>query len=314
MKQSPDYATLLFSLLCCFLLINCSANKKAFTNNSKKETIQNFSSLLKERYVDEKLGTEVAKTLTSLEQQGYFNQATTPEVFASLIQEKAQKITKDKHLYIRARKKKAKQKSTNKVVPKKSSAKMLPGEIGYIYLSSFMVDNSTIDDLILKVLSSKSLIIDLRNNGGGSPDKVKHLSNYFFDKSTHLNTLYWRKGNQYNEYWTAEIAEKRLNKIPIYLLTSKKTFSAAEEFTYNLQALKRATIIGEQTGGGANPGVFLKVSPHINAFIPEGKAINPITKTNWSEGILPDIKCSATEALEVALDQKDKGRIQKIPD
>jgi C-terminal processing protease CtpA/Prc len=87
----------------------------------------------------------------------------------------------------------------------------------------------------------------------------------------------------------------------VYVLTSKRTFSGAEEFTYNLKNLKRATIIGETTGGGAHPGGGFRISEHFGMFIPTGRAISPITKTNWEgTGVTPDVNVPADQALLVA--------------
>lgn len=85
------------------------------------------------------------------------------------------------------------------------------------------------------------------------------------------------------------------------MLTSARTFSGAEEFSYNLQQLKRATLVGEPTGGGANPGGTRQLTPYFSAFVPGGRAINPITKTNWEHtGVTPDVKVAATDALVTA--------------
>ena len=84
------------------------------------------------------------------------------------------------------------------------------------------------------------------------------------------------------------------------MLTSKRTFSGAEEFTYNLKNLKRATIIGETTGGGAHPGGGFRISEHFGMFVPTGRAISPITKTTWEgTGVTPDISVPADQALLV---------------
>src|SRR5206468_11911867 len=84
-------------------------------------------------------------------------------------------------------------------------------------------------------------------------------------------------------------------------LTSGRTFSAAEEFTNNLKTLKRATIVGETTGGGANPGGMERLSDHFGAFVPNGRAINPVTQTNWEgTGVAPDIAVAADQALAAA--------------
>ena len=94
---------------------------------------------------------------------------------------------------------------------------------------------------------------------------------------------------------------KRLTGKPVFVLTSKRTFSGAEEFSYNLKNLKRATIIGETTGGGAHPVSGHRVDDHFMIGVPFAKAVNPISKTNWEgTGVEADVKVPADEALDVA--------------
>ncbi len=151
--------------------------------------------------------------------------------------------------------------------------------------------------------NTDALIIDLRRNGGGQPEMVALLSSYLFNQRTHLNDIYSRFDNRTQEYWTSEtVAGKRYGESkPVYVLTSKRTFSAGEEFTYNLKNLKRATIIGETTGGGAHPVRPHRLTDHFMIGVPFARAINPITKTNWEGvGVTPDIETTAEQALKVA--------------
>lgn len=132
---------------------------------------------------------------------------------------------------------------------------------------------------------------------------VALISSYLFgDKPVHLNDLYWRKGDRTDEFWTKPAAAaKKFPDKDVYVLTSNRTFSAGEEFTYNLKNLKRAIIVGETTGGGAHPGGMERLSEHFGVFIPTGRAINPISKTNWEgTGVEPDIKVPKEQALKVA--------------
>lgn len=132
---------------------------------------------------------------------------------------------------------------------------------------------------------------------------IQLLTSYLVAVPTHLNTFHVRKTNSEEQFWTAAHVDgpRYLDK-EVYVLTSGGTFSAAEEFTYNLKNMKRATIVGETTGGGAHP-VDLHYLKDIKfaAMIPFGRAINPITKTNWEgTGVEPDVKVKIEDALSKA--------------
>ena len=100
---------------------------------------------------------------------------------------------------------------------------------------------------------------------------------------------------------------KRLTDVPLYVLTSGRTFSAAEEFSYDLKCLKRATLVGERTGGGAHPGDVHEIEGLLGVFIPDGRAINPVTGTNWEGvGVEPDLAVAAPQALDAALREAHK--------
>src|SRR5262249_37311884 len=153
--------------------------------------------------------------------------------------------------------------------------------------------------------NTDALIIDVRKNGGGSPGMVALVCSYLFDgRPRHLNSLAWRKsgGEEVQQWWRLPyVPGKRYIDKDVYVLTSKRTFSAAEEFTYNLQTQKRATIVGEATGGGAHPGGPQPINDHFAVWIPSGRAVNPITKTNWEgTGVKPDIEVPADQALKTA--------------
>ena len=147
-----------------------------------------------------------------------------------------------------------------------------------------------------------AIIIDLRENGGGDPKMIALVSTYLFSKPTHLNDLWERKGSITQQYWTLPyVPGKRLDDKLAYVLTSKRTFSGAEEFSYNLKTLKRATIVGETSGGGAHPVSGYRIDDRFMIGVPFARAINPITHTNWEgTGVEPDVKVSAADALSTA--------------
>ena len=132
---------------------------------------------------------------------------------------------------------------------------------------------------------------------------IQLISSYLFEEPTHLNSFYIRKRDTTKEFWTQpDIQGKRRSEVPVFVLTSGRTFSAAEEFAYNLKHLGRATIVGETTGGGAHPVERFRVEGYpIVVSLPFGRAINPITGTNWEgTGVEPDIKVAADQALDTA--------------
>lgn len=183
---------------------------------------------------------------------------------------------------------------------------ILPGNISYLDLRYFD-DPALAEDKAVHVMAvmanSQAAIIDLRHNGGGDPRMVGVLASYFLGpEPVHFNSLYWREGDELHEFRTMEqVTGKRMLDIPVYVLVSGRTGSAAEDFAYSLQAQKRITVIGERTVGAANPGWRFDLGHGFSAFIPTGKAINPITGGNWEKtGVLPDIEVQASVAKDYA--------------
>jgi retinol-binding protein 3 len=132
---------------------------------------------------------------------------------------------------------------------------------------------------------------------------VQLVSSYLFDQPTHLNSLYFRPTDRTDQFWTLpHVPGRRFGQEkPIYVLTSSRTFSAAEEFTYNLQNLERATVVGDTTGGGAHPGGVRRVGEHFGVFVPSGRAINPVSNTNWEgTGVRPDVAVPTDHAMQTA--------------
>jgi hypothetical protein len=147
-----------------------------------------------------------------------------------------------------------------------------------------------------------AIIFDLRQNGGGDPAQIQLISSYLFEDPVHLNDLYARATDSTENYWTLPyVPGAKADKADVYVLTSARTFSGAEEFSYNLQNLKRATIIGETTGGGAHPTRSMIVQKDFILRVPFARAINPVSKTNWEgTGVKPDIAVPAAEAFDRA--------------
>ena len=153
------------------------------------------------------------------------------------------------------------------------------------------------------VCGTYALIIDLRHNGGGSVEGVVFWCSYLFgDQPVHLNDIFHRDTGETRQFWTLPyVPGTRYVDRPVYLLTGPRTFSGGEELCYNLQALGRAELIGETTGGGAHPTRGFRISPAVHIGIPDARSINPVTGTNWQgTGVVPDTPVPADQAYDVA--------------
>ncbi|MDZ3832113.1 MAG: S41 family peptidase [Sphingopyxis sp.] len=148
-----------------------------------------------------------------------------------------------------------------------------------------------------------ALIIDLRRNGGGM-ETLDMILSHLLPPGSPLSGVYDRPSDRLTPRLSPPApAGRRFGEDkPVYVLTSKRTFSAAEALAYDLQALKRAIIVGEITGGGANPFEYRRVHPHFALSLPEQRSVNPITGTNWQGvGVKPDVAVPAADALDKAL-------------
>ena len=165
--------------------------------------------------------------------------------------------------------------------------------------------------------NSDAIIIDLRDNYGGGASMYLFLISYFFDSEmVHLSDLINRHSESTQQFWTLPyVPGKRLPDVDLFILTSKRTFSAAEEFTYDLQSLERAVVVGESTGGGAHLTTRMVVDDNFYIFIPFAGSRNPITKTNWeSVGVQPDVEVAEVDALKASHLLALKALIKKTTD
>jgi retinol-binding protein 3 len=289
---------------------------------TRTQVIDTILKRLNDSYVFPEVAKKMEQSIRERVSKQEYDQITSAKQFATKLTTDLQAVSNDKHLRVRY---------SSQAIPERgpqrepsaaereqrlreltwmnhgfAKVERLPGNIGYLEFYNFM-DEALGADTVAAAMNfingTDALIIDMRNNGGGNPEMVALVCSYLFGpEPVHLNDLYWREGNRTQEFWTRkEITGKRYLNKDVYVLTSKRTFSGAEEFTYNLKNLKRATIVGETTGGGAHPGGMFRLNEHFGAFVPTGRAISPITKTNWEgTGVAPDISVPADQSFLTA--------------
>lgn len=294
------------------MFFGCQAQPK---NQRHAELVENLANKLQENYVFEKEAVAMHDLLLSNLKNGRYESYEENVALADILHEDLRALINDKHLRVRFGKERS---GASKFAGRQmkrlpnglGEVEVLEGNIGYLELTGFSNPNGGYRKSLMKKMTSlaevNAVIFDLRNNGGGSPESVKLISSYLFPEGeeVHLNSLYYRNQDRKIDFYTLkEVDGPRLSNTPIYILTSDFTFSAGEEFCYNLKNLKRATLIGETTGGGAHPVNFYPITKDIAAIIPIGRAINPISGTNWEGvGVTPHYEVDESLALEKALE------------
>jgi C-terminal processing protease CtpA/Prc len=182
----------------------------------------------------------------------------------------------------------------------------LPGNVGYIDIRYFHRPEwagDTVSAAMNFVADTDALILDLRRCTGGFPATVALFCSYLFGNEPILvGSIYWRDEDRVQEFWTqSQVPGRRFENKPVYALISKSTFSGGEGFASILQSRKRAILLGDKTDGGANAGASFRLHPHFEVFIPIGRAIDPLTGSNWEgTGITPDISIPQEQAFNAA--------------
>ena len=282
----------------------------------KKHVIQQAAADLQQYYFDRNVARETADALLAHEKNGDDNAATQGPAFAELLRTQMRDASHDMHLVVEYSQNPlpsgpppqtaASQELYRQAMLQRNcmfrQVERSPNRIGYLKLDFFpdtSVCGATAKAAMAKLNDADAIIFDLRDNTGGFPDMVSLLASYLFD---HPVYLYSPRGAPTTDSWThSPIAGNKLADKPVYVLTSRTTWSGAEQFSYDLKMLKRATLVGETTRGGAHAGVFHRIDDHFGMGIPEQKPINPYGKSDWEGvGVAPDVKVNASDALVTA--------------
>ena len=279
--------------------------------------VERAAQLLDELYVFPDVGRRMAGALRRAEVGGQYEDITDGQVFALRLHDDLQAITHDEHLgvhfspQVQPRDQPGRSPESSAAARRRVLAgncgfekvEHLPPNIGYLKFDEFddaRICASTAAAAMNFLANSDALIIDMRDNHGG---RGQGIINYLFARPTHFMDTYTRADHAIHEGWTApRVPGRKFIGKPVFVLTSKQTFSNAESFSYALKTLERATLIGETTGGGAHPMEVLRIDDHFSISVPVGQSISPITHTDWEgTGVEPDIKVPAADALAEAL-------------
>lgn len=306
--------------------IMAQKNNRPISEIEKKQILEKAFLLLNEKYIFPGKVPPMEKIITGKLKEGAYAQLSTLSEFLQSVNKDLETLSNDRHVNIfydpiRVKQIEAESKGEadvpavnpeflnrarfeNFMVRK---AERLDGNVGYLKLDLFLDLNISRPTLLAAMnflTNSAALIIDLRKNGGGHANAVNFMVNYFLPDSTLTNQFTSRLSKTTTNIYTSHDNQitKFPGNIPLYILVSKRTSSAAEAFAYTLQAFKRATVIGDTTNGEANPGFALAINKEMWIMIPTSLNVSIITKTNWQgTGVVPDVKIKSERALEAAL-------------
>jgi tetratricopeptide (TPR) repeat protein len=310
-----------FLLTIIFLIIfNSTLSSQAtdtLNQSYKDRVLLKVSRLIEEKYVIPEKAKITANKFKDIWQSGPYDLIKNYEEFARQITKDLITITKDKHIKCRVRKASSMGESSEGPLhhpvryhllglkENKGFHKLewLDGNIGYLDIRRFYYFpdiKERVTGAIAFLSQASAIIIDVRENGGGSGD---YLSSYFLPYPTQLNSWYSREDDFLTEFWTHEdIGMEPLLEVPVFILTGKNTFSAAESFAFDMQVRGRAILIGDSTKGGAHSVDLYPIDDQFEIYIPTVRAINPVTDTNWEgSGVIPDILVASEDPLDSAI-------------
>lgn len=289
---------------------------------TRQKTIDAISSKLTEYYVYPDVAAKMIAAVQEHQKKGDYNSITDGNEFADAVSRDLRAVSHDQHLFVAYNPFALPEQPGSSSGPHEpspaeqarframleqqnctfSKLEILNHNIGYIKFGAFPppdICGPTVVAAMNFLAHTDALIFDLRENHGGDPNMVDFIVSYLFRQPTHINDLTNRHDNETHQYWTLPwVLGPRFVDQPVYVLTSHETFSGGEEFTFDLKTQKRATIVGETTGGGAHPVQSMPAGDHFTIGVPFGRPINPVTKGDWEgKGVEPDVKVSAADAL-----------------
>jgi retinol-binding protein 3 len=313
------------ALLALPALIGQEAEDPALAAAKKQAIVDEVAKLLEENYIFPETSKKLEAHLRTRLKNGDYDKLGGSREFAEAVSQDLLAVGKDKHMGFAYAPERAadirrlESRSEDEAIAARErrlavmrsdnfgfrKVERLPGNIGYLDFRFFGSADEAGPTMIAAMnflAFCDAVIVDLRQNGGGDTTGIQLLCSYFFSEMTHLNDIRYRDEAKDENYWTLPYVPgpKPVNA-DLYILTSSRTFSGAEEFSYNMKNLKRGTIVGETTGGGAHPTDAKIVQNDFILRVPFARAVNPYSKTNWEgTGVAPDVQVQAAEAFDRA--------------
>lgn len=290
--------------------------------------VEKIAETVANKYFDQKVGCNIAEHLRKGLANGSYDNISSPQILAEQLTKDMYELTHDRHLLVKVISKTAIAPTKSQISSRQEQAvrenygipkvEILPGNIGYIVLTAFYRPEeawNTIRAALCLVNNTDALIIDLRNNGGGSPVTLNMMISQIINlKGTPIFEIIQRDSEPVR--YITESSEKsyQLEKKPVFILTSKNTYSAGEGLAFFLQEHHRAIIIGESSAGASNRSHPYSINQQYEVSVSNGAVRSLLTGKNWEGvGVIPDISSMPSDAPRVAHIHALQVLIQKAP-
>ncbi|KPJ89636.1 MAG: hypothetical protein AMS18_12315 [Gemmatimonas sp. SG8_17] len=311
---------LLWCICACPAAVHAQQPSSLGNRTYKNELIEEIARLLESKYVLPDKAKGYAEEFRLRSAAGYYDSYQDAAEFAAKVTADLVAITNDSHISLRVIQ--SSDVGDNTASSLRHPARLarlgsienlgfykldwIEGNVGYLDLRRFypISESKGMVDAAMRFLAdADAIIIDLRENQGGAGESLPYLCSYFFEYPTQLTGYYSREDDFLTEFWTAkEITGERRPGVPLFLLTSDRTFSAAEAFAYDMKVSNRATLVGDSTKGGAHSVDLYQINDQFEIYISTARAINPVTSSNWEgTGVIPDVVVPSESALDTAL-------------
>jgi hypothetical protein len=276
----------------------------AVSQDERRVVIERAADELERGYVFADLGATLASTLRAKLADGSYETIASAARLADTLTSDLRAIAKDGHLRIVTRSRFGRLTYGGGPMTAIDRTERLAGNVGYLKIDGFPAAEeiaASLDRAMTTLKDTQAVILDLRNNGGGAPDGAMYLAGFFFAKPTLVARIYSRLDGRTTEMRTADVAGPRYLGKPLYILTSRRTFSAGEAAAYHLKHVAHAITVGEPTGGGAHRVRSVDLDDRFAILLPFTRPINVVTNADWEgTGVAPEIPSSAEDALPVA--------------
>jgi hypothetical protein len=287
----------------------------------ERALVANLARKVREIYVVPEKRDPIAAALEAALAAGRYSRSEDPQTIAGLITADMAEVSQDGHMYLRFNPEEAAVRARPAPVGPAGESyfaqqaalnndgiaelRVLPGNVRYLRYDGFFwrgePSKAAIDTAMRFLSGGAALIIDVRENGGGSSDAVNYLTSHFVEPGKHLIDFYDRSGKHSSYAASGGLPAGRLIGKPLYVLSGPNAASAAEEFIAHVAYFKLGEVVGGRTAGGANNNGMFPVGQGFVASISEGRPVHPVTGGAWERvGITPTVAAPVRNALAVA--------------